>query len=83
MALINCLHAKHVGLLQPRESETFCYPKTLLPSMDTALWYQRTVAVFSIAIFLLIIVVVFMVVNFLRSGNISNQYKIVKTADDS
>ncbi|XP_034241763.1 furin-like protease 1 isoform X2 [Thrips palmi] len=69
------------AMYKPRESETFCYPKTLLPSMDTALWYQRTVAVFSIAIVLLIIVIVFMVVNFIRYGSISNQYKIVKTDD--
>lgn len=51
--------------------------------MDTALWYQRTVAVFSIAIILLVIVIAFMVVNLLRNGSIANQYKIVKTVDDN
>lgn len=63
--------------------ENFCYPKALLPTMDTATWYQRTVAVFSIAIVLLLLVIIFMAVNTIRYGNTFHQYKIVKTVEES
>lgn len=70
-------------MLQTSGWESFCYPKALLPSMDTATWYQRTIAVFSLAIVLLLIVLVILVVGYLRKGSGIYQYKVVKTSEES
>lgn len=63
-------------------SENFCYPKTLLPSIDSAMWYQRTVIVFIIAILLFFVIIGFLVVNTVRERHVSKEYKILKTTDE-
>ncbi|XP_052120301.1 furin-like protease 1 isoform X2 [Frankliniella occidentalis] len=70
-------------LYQMSTAEKFCYPKVLLPAMDTAAWYQKTVIVFSIVAVLLFVLIALFIVNVFYNGRISNQYKIVKTSEDS